>query len=197
MPTANLEDRSARYLPLSLPIALMCGVVGALMLLLSLSTCFDAIVVFNYATVPTPGDLTTATFRIMHVASRTPNFNVRFGDGTTASLSFPDRLGGNPKGGFKMPQITAGAIEQLTGCMATAKIRSVLSAFGRRNQVWELECPQAHIYYSPEVAASEIRQHPQFDLVFSLMFAAVFLIGAFLLAMAAITLGKKTEAQIR
>lgn len=191
MPTANSEKRSDLYLPLSPPLARIFWLLAALLLWLSLSSCFDSIVVFNYATVRQPEDLKTATFRITEVSSRTPNFKVRFDDGNTGWLSFPDLLGGDPKGGLKMPQITDTAIAQLKGCMATAKIRSVLSAFGRINQVWDLNCPQAHIHYGPEVAASEIRQHPQVDLVFQLMFAALFLFVAYLMAVIARKLGKQ------
>lgn len=191
MPTANSETRSDLYLPLSPPLARVLWLLAALMLWLSLSSCFDSIVVFNYATVRQPDDLRTATVRITDVSSRTPNFKVRFGDGETAWLSFPDLLGGDPKGGLKMPQITDYAREQLKGCMATAKIRSVLSAYGRINQVWDLDCPQAHIHYGPEVAASEIRQHPKFDLVFNLMFAALFLFGAYVMAVIARKLAEK------
>lgn len=191
MPRVNSETRSDLYLPLSPPLARLCWLLAAVLLWLSLSSCFDSIVVFNYATVRQPDDLKTATFRITDVSSRTPNFKVRFGDGETTWLSFPDLLGGDPKGGLKMPQITDSAREQLKGCMATAKIRSVLSSFGRINQVWDLDCPQAHIHYGPEVASSEIRQHPQFDLVFHLIFAALFLFGAYLIAVIARKFGEK------
>lgn len=183
MPAAHTEARNAPHLPLSSPIAWMCMLVAALMLWLSLSSCFDAIVVFDYATARQPGELKTVIFRIVEVSSRTPNFKVRFGNGATARLSFPDLLGGNPKGGLKMPQLTDHARELLKDCMATAQIKSVPSAFGRRDQVWDLACPQAHLHYGPEVVASEIRQHPRFDLAFSLVFSGLFLLGAFLMAL--------------
>lgn len=195
MPTANSETRSDLYLPLSPPLACIFWLLAALLLWLSLSSCFDSFVVFNYATVRQPDDLKTATFRITEVSSRTPNFKVRFGDGETAWLLFPDLLGGDPKGGLKMPQITEYARQQLKGCMATAKIRSVVSAFGRINQVWDLDCAQAHIHYGPEVAASEIRRHPRFDLGFELIFAAIFLFVACLMAALARKLGEKREMQ--
>lgn len=156
-----------------------------------LSSCFDSVVVFNYSTLRQPDDLKTTTFRITDVASRTPNFKVQFGNGETASLSFPDLLGNNPKGGLNMPQITDRARQQLRGCMATAKIKSVLSSFGRVTQVWDLDCAQAHIHYGPEVAASQITQHPQFDLVSNLALATPLLFGACLMAVVARTLGKK------
>jgi hypothetical protein len=191
MPTANPKTRSDLYLPLSPPLACMFWLLAALMLWLSLSSCFDSIVVFNYATVRQPDDLKTVTFRIIDVSSRTPNFKVRFGDGAIESLSFPDRLGGNPKGGLEMPHISGFAREQLKGCMATAKIRSVPSAYGTRSQVWDLACPQAHVHYGPDVAASEIRKHPRLDLVFNLMFSAFFLFAAFVMALIARKLAAK------
>jgi hypothetical protein len=156
----------------------MCWLLAILFLWLSLSSCFDSIVVFTCATVQKPSDLKTATFRIIDTSRHTPNFKVRFGDGATAWMSFPDRLGGNPKGGLEMTQITDYAREQLKGCVATGKIRSVLSAYGRSIQVWDLECTLAHIHYGPEATTSEIRTHPLFDLVFNLIFGAFFLVGA-------------------
>ena len=169
MPTTSLKTQGDQYLPLSPPIARICWFLSVLLLWIALGSYFDSVVVFNYSTVRQPDNLKTATFKITEISTRTPNFKVRFSDGETAWLSFPDLLGGNPKGGLKMPQITDDARQQLKGCMATAKIRSVLSAFGRRIQVWDLDCPQAHIHYGPEVAASQITQNPRFDLVFHLM----------------------------
>jgi hypothetical protein len=168
----------------------MFWVLAALFLWLSMSSGFDAIVVFSYATVRQPRDLETAAFKIIDVSRRTPNFKVQFGNGTTARLSFPDRLGGNPKGGLEMRQITDHAREALKGCMATAKIRSVRSAFGRKIQVWDLDCPQAHLHYGPDVAASEIRQRPFLDLVVDLTFDALFLFLAFIMAICARKFGK-------
>lgn len=188
MPTENSRTPNDLYLP---PVANIFWLLAVLMLWLSLSSCFDSIVVFTYATVQLPSDLNTATFRIIDVSRRTPNFKVRFSDGATSWMSFPDRLGGNPKGGLEMTQITDDAREQLKGCMAKAKIRSVLSSFGRRTQVWDLECPQAHIHYGPEVAASEITQNPLFDLIFKLLFAVFFLVIAYCLAMVARMFSKK------
>lgn len=188
MPAAKSENRGELDSPLAALgplIARMFWLLGALMLWLSLSSCFDALIVYNYATVRQPGDLKTATIRIIEVSSRTPNFKVRFDDGEIAWLSFPDLLGADPKGGFKMPQISEDAKEQLKGCTATAKIRTVFSAYGRIRQVWDLSCPQARIHYGPEEAASEIRQHPRSDLAWELLFAAVFLCLAYLLAVVA------------
>ncbi|WP_426110348.1 hypothetical protein [Massilia sp. PWRC2] len=182
MPAANLAPRADLYLPLSPPLARVFWLLAALVLWLSLSACCDAILVFNDATTGQPGDLKTVTFTIVEVARRTPNFKVRLSDGATASLSFPDRRGGNPKGGLEMVQISSDAREQLTGCVATAKIRSVFSAYGRRNQVWDLDCPQAHLHYGPAVAASAIRAHPRVDLVVNLLFAVFFLCSAAVLA---------------
>lgn len=191
MPTTNLKTQGDQYLPLSPPLARICWFLSALMLWMSVGSGFDSVVVFNYSTIRQPDDLKTATFRITEISSRTPNFKVRFGDGDTAWLSFPDLLGDNPKGGLNMPQITDDARHQLEGCMATAKIRSVLSAFGRRMQVWDLDCPQAHIHYGPEVAASQITRHPRSDLVFHLMLAALALFAAYGMAVVAHALGKK------
>lgn len=108
-------------------------------------------------------------------------------------MSFPDRLGGNPKGGLKMMQLTDYAREQLKGCMATAKIRSVFGAYGRTIHVWDLECPQAHIHYGPEVTASEIRRHPRLDFVADLIFDAFFLVGACVMAVIAWKFGKRPQ----
>ena len=191
MPTTNLKTQGDQYLPLSPPLARIFWFLSALLLWLFLSSCFDSVVVFNYSTVREPADLKTTTFKITEVRDRTPNFKVRFGDGETTWLSFPDLLGGDPKGGLKMPQITDDARQQLKGCMATAKIRAVLSSFGRVNQVWDLDCPQAHIHYGPEVAASQITQHPKFDLAFNLLMATLLLCGASLTGVVAHALGKK------
>jgi hypothetical protein len=180
-----------QHLLLSKPLAGICWFLAAILLWLFLSSCFDSVVVFKYATVREPEDLKTATVRITEVRSRTPNFKVQLDDGEAVWLSFPDLLGGDPKGGLKMPQITDYARQQLTGCTATAKIRSVLSSFGRVNQVWDLDCPQAHIHYGPEVAASQINQHPKFDLVSNLLTATLLLFGAYLGGVVAHTLGKK------
>ena len=185
MPTAKFETHDDLYLPLSPPLAGVFCLLAVLMLWLSLSACFDAIEVFNDATMGQPGDLKTVTFTILDVSRRTPNFKVRFGDGATASLSFPDLRGGNPKGGLEMVQISSYARDQLTSCAATAKIRPVLSAYGMRNQVWDLDCPPAHIHYGPKLAASEITQHPRFDLVFNLIVAVFFLCGAIVMAVIA------------
>lgn len=192
MTTTPIAPRTASPAPpLSPPLARVFWVLAALMLWLSLSMCFDAVVVFGYATVPAPADLAATAIRILEVSSRTPNFKVQFGNGATGWLSFPDRLGGNPKGGLKMSQITDAARKQLTGCLANVKVRSVPSSTGRTGQVWDLACPQAHLHYGPEVAASEVRQHPRLDLAFSLVFGAVFLCGAFALALVARTMGKQ------
>jgi hypothetical protein len=99
------------------------------------------------------------------MSQRTPNFQVEFVDGATAYLSFPDRLSFNPKAGLRTPQITDATERQLSGCQATAKIDSVPGAFGRRRQVWELDCPQWHLHYGPDVAVSEIRGQPVVDLL--------------------------------
>lgn len=182
MPTENSATRNGLYLP---PFAYMFWLLAVLMLWLSLSSFFDSIVVFTYATAPQPGDLKTATFRIIDVSGRTPNFKVRFGGGATAWMSFPDRLGGNPKGGLETMQISDYARAQLKGCMATAKVKSVLGAYGTTTQVWDLECAQARIHYGPEVTAREIRQHPRLDLVVDLIFDAFFLVGACVMAIVA------------
>jgi hypothetical protein len=191
MPVANSKSGNELFLPISPPLACMFWVLAALFLWMSLGSYFDSITVYKYATGPEPSDLKTATFQILQASSRTPNFKIRFDDGTTEWLSFPDRLGGNPKGGLQMPQISDYARTHLRGCMATAKIRSVLGAFGRRDQAWELDCPQAHIHYGPEVTSSEIRKHPLYELVFNVVFATFFLFVAFYMALAARALGKK------
>jgi hypothetical protein len=188
LPAAKSGTREDLYLP---PFAYFFWFLAALMLWLSLSSAFDSIVVFNYATVQQPDDLETVTFTIIDVSSHTPNFKVRFGNGATAWMSFPDRLGGNPKGGLEMTHITDHGREQLKGCLATAKVRSVLSAYGKRMHVWDLECPRAHIHYGPEVTSSEIRGHPRFDLMLDLVFDAFFLVGACAMAMIARKFGER------
>jgi hypothetical protein len=186
--TGVQRDRPSASL---LPIACMFWLIAALMLWLSMSAGFDSILVYKYATGPQPDDLKPATFRITAVSRRTPNFKVRFANGETAWMSFPDLLGGDPKGGYTMPQITEAAREQFTGCMATAQIRTVLSAFGRINQVWDLDCPQAHLHFGPEVTASEIRRQPWVNLLFQLVFAGFFLAGAVVMGGIARQLGRK------
>jgi hypothetical protein len=188
MPTSTSGTCDDLYLP---PFSYMFWVLAALLLWMSLSSCFDSITVFNYATERQPDDLKTVTFKLIDVHRRTPNFKVRFYDGTTAWLSFPDQLGGNPKGGLEMRQIADYASDELKGCIATAQIRSVLSAYGRRGQVWDLQCPRAHIHYGPDVAASEIRQRPLFDLMVNLIFGALFLFFAFLMALIARRFGTR------
>lgn len=188
---ANAAPPQDLYRPVSPPLAKLFWGLAALSLWLSLSSYFDSIVVFAYATAPEPKDLKTVTVRILEVHSRTPNFRVRFDDGTSGWLSFPDRLGGNPKGGLEMAQISDYAGTLLRGCQATARVRSVLSSFGRRNQAWELDCPQAHVHYGPEVTSSEVRKHPLADLVFSVIFATFFLFGAGSLTLIARQFGKK------
>jgi hypothetical protein len=188
LPTVTSGTRDDLYLP---AFSYIFWGLAALLLWLSLSSCFDSVIVFNYAAERQPRDLKTVTLKIIDVSRRTPNFKVQFDDGTTAWLSFPDRLGGNPKSGLEMKQITDYASGKLKGCMATAKIRSALSAFGRRWQIWDLECPQAHLHYGPDAAASEIRQHPLFDLVVVLMFDALFLFFAFFMAVFARRFGKR------
>lgn len=170
----------------------MCWLLSALLLWLSLSSCFDSIVVFSYATVQQPDDLKAPHSRSSTLPPVRPILESGSATARSHGYCFPIAYC-NPKGRLKMTQLTDYAREQLKGCMATAKIRSVPSAFGRINQIWDLECPQTRIHYGPEAAASQITQNPRFDLVFNLIFDAFFLFGAYLLAAIALTLGKRSN----
>lgn len=190
MSSINLGVAADRNLPLLRWVAGLVWLLAAALLWLSLGSYYDSAVLFRERINPRPQDLQAVTFKILKVSQRTPNFKVEFVDGTTAYLSFPDRLSFNPKAGLRTPQITDATERQLFGCPATAKIDSVPGAFGRRRQVWELDCPQWHLHYGPDVAASEIRGQTVADLLFNLFLSSVLLVTSVLCGLAAYSLSR-------
>lgn len=191
MASKTADNLDHLYPPLSPPLAKFFWVFAAFIFWLWLGICFDAIVVFRNSTPPPMRDLETVSVKILHVSQRTPNFKVQCGDGTTGYLSFPDRLGLDPKGGLTMRQITDDHVKWLQGCDATVKVKTVPSAFGRRKEVWDLSCPRTHLHFGPAVAGSQVSAHPRFDLVSDLVFSLLLLFGALCAAVIARTLGRK------
>lgn len=187
----NSELQNKQTFVHSAPLAWIFWFLTALLLWMSLGSYFDANVIFRNARAPNRNELKMLTFRIVQVSSHTPNFKVKFSDGTTAYLGFPDRLGLNPKGGLAMPQITDSDRRQLNGCLATAKVKSVLGSSGRQDQVWDLDCPQAHIHDGPQAASSQISKNPVSDLIVDLILSTVLLFASYLCLVLARAFGWK------
>ena len=156
-------------------ISPLLWLLAILMLCLSLWSYWDSMAIYKNRFLPRPENLDSVTFRILNASARTPNFKVRFNNGTEQYLSFPDFLGLNPKSGLEFQNISNADEKRLVGCLATARINSIPLQLYDRKQIWSLDCPQAGIHYGPDITGSHVRETPTVHLILN-VFSASFLL---------------------
>lgn len=158
-------------------VSKLIWLIAALVLWVSLSGYWDALLIYRNRHLPRPDSLETVTFKIVHASTSTPNFQVQFSDGTTQYLSFPNFLGWNPKAGLNFDEVVKiSDAKLLSGCSATAKINAIPWTFFKNEQIWELSCPEKGISYGPDTAGWHVMQNPISLLIKNLILSSVALI---------------------